>query len=99
MAGPRLFLQGICLVLTALAWIACFQRFCRQSRGFFKAYTPNSYGIFLFHEVPVIWMQYFLISSDLPALLKILAVLIIGLGSSWLLTALLRKSKFIQKIL
>jgi glucan biosynthesis protein C len=99
LSGPRLILQGITCVLTALAWIACSHRFFSQPHRFFAAYTPHSYGIFLIHEVPVIWAQYGLISWQGPALSKILLVLLFGLTSSWILTAFLRKSVFMRKIL
>lgn len=88
-ACPRLILQGITLVITAMAWISVFHHFMKRLRPWFCTYARHSYGIFLLHELPVIWMQYFLSFYDLPLLIKIsLNMVIAGMGTFFMVKGL-----------
>lgn len=66
--------------------------FFRTARFFGDSLTKNAYGIYIFHYVFVIWIQYYLLTISLPAGLKFLLTLCIALTASWFLTALLHKT-------
>ncbi|MBI5265179.1 MAG: acyltransferase [Bradyrhizobium sp.] len=47
------------------------------------ALSENAYSIYLVHYVPVVWLQYALLGSELPVLAKAATVLACGLAASW----------------
>ncbi|HLH50253.1 MAG TPA: acyltransferase [Roseiarcus sp.] len=50
----------------------------------------NAMGIYLLHYAPVVWLQYALLPTDLPAFAKASIVFVVALLASWAATALLR---------
>lgn len=74
--SPRQVLQGLTLVFGVLAWISIFHvvSFPKNLSGFMK----NSYGFFLLHEIPVIWLQYILSQQTWPVVLKVIPVTLLG---------------------
>jgi surface polysaccharide O-acyltransferase-like enzyme len=51
----------------------------------------DAYGIFLVHYPIVLWLQYWLFSYDLPAIVKAAIVFVLAVAFSWAVTAALRK--------
>jgi peptidoglycan/LPS O-acetylase OafA/YrhL len=64
------------------ASIAFFLRFATRRRIFWSI-SENAYGIYLFHYVFVIWMQYSLLQFPIPAIVKGAIVLGATLVLSW----------------
>jgi glucans biosynthesis protein C len=83
--------REVALVLFAamacFAWIALAVRFAPRRRGVLGSISDNAYGIYLFHYVFLIWMQYALLQYSMPALAKGAIVLGVTLALSWAVSA------------
>jgi hypothetical protein len=76
--GFVLFAASACF-----ASVSLFLRFATTQRQIFRSVSENSYGIYLFHYVFVIWTQYSLLQVSMPAILKGAVVLTVTLALSW----------------
>src|SRR6478609_11507890 len=81
----------------AFTVLATSLRLSRASLWLLDAMQPSAYGIFLFHYVFIIWMQYFVYDPAWPAGVKAAIVFAVTLGGSWLLTVLLRKIPLVAR--
>ena len=72
-------------------------RLSRSSLWLLDAMQPSAYGIFLFHYMFIIWLQYFVYDPAWPAGVKAAIVFAGTLGGSWLLTVLLRKIPLVAR--
>ena len=70
-------------------------RLSRSSLRLLDAMKPSAYGIFLFHYMFIIWLQYVVYDPAWPAGVKAAIVFAGTLGGSWLLTVWLRKIPFV----
>jgi peptidoglycan/LPS O-acetylase OafA/YrhL len=77
--------------------LATSLRLSRASMRLLDAMQPSAYGIFLFHYMFIIWMQYFVYDPAWPAGVKAAIVFAVTLGGSWLLTVLLRKIPLVAR--
>jgi hypothetical protein len=73
------------------AILAFFLRFKRSGWSVLDPMQKDAYGIFLVHYAFALWIQYWLIDFDLPAIVKVLIGFAFTLASSWALTAGLRR--------
>jgi surface polysaccharide O-acyltransferase-like enzyme len=74
-------------------------RLSRSSPRLLDAMQPSAYGIFLFHYIFIIWLQYFVYDPAWPAGVKAAIVFAGTLGGSWLLTVWLRKIPFVARMI
>jgi len=81
----------------AFTVLATSLRLSRASLWLLDAMQPSAYGIFLFHYMFIIWMQYFVYDPAWPAGVKAAIVFAVTLGGSWLLTVLLRKIPLVAR--
>jgi peptidoglycan/LPS O-acetylase OafA/YrhL len=81
----------------AFTVLATSLRLSRASMRLLDAMQPSAYGIFLFHYMFIIWMQYFVYDPAWPAGVKAAIVFAVTLGGSWLLTLLLRKIPLVAR--
>jgi surface polysaccharide O-acyltransferase-like enzyme len=81
----------------AFTVLATSLRLSRASLWLLDAMQPSAYGIFLFHYMFIIWMQYFVYDPAWPAGVKAAIVFTVTLGGSWLLTVLLRKIPLVAR--
>jgi surface polysaccharide O-acyltransferase-like enzyme len=72
-------------------------RLSRSSLWLLDAMKPSAYGIFLFHYMFIIWLQYFVYDPAWPAGVKAAIVFTGTLGGGWLLTVLLRKIPLVAR--
>jgi peptidoglycan/LPS O-acetylase OafA/YrhL len=72
-----------------LSFAALFLRFAARPWPWLERIGDDSYGIYLFHYLFVIWTQYLLLAVSLPALIKGLTVFAVTLNLSFAATALL----------
>ncbi|MHB8138284.1 MAG: acyltransferase family protein [Smithellaceae bacterium] len=77
---------------TSLGALGLARAFFQIAHPLADSLTENAYGIYIFHYVFVIWIQFTLLAQPLPAVLKFLIVFSGALTASWFLTALLRKT-------
>lgn len=66
---------------------AIFLRFAAKPWPILDSISANAYGIYLFHYVFVLWMQYLLLGVALPAIAKGVIVFGVALCLSWAATA------------
>ncbi|WP_129715398.1 acyltransferase [Pedobacter sp. SYP-B3415] len=106
-AGERglsaaLFFEILYVVLcltTCIALLSLFRSYVAQTGHIWQSLSANAYGIYLFHYPFLIWSQYMLLSVSMSAAAKFLFVFAIALGGSWGLTALLRKSSAMARLI
>jgi surface polysaccharide O-acyltransferase-like enzyme len=94
-----LLLFAVSCAASSFAVMAVFVRFANRQMRYFDSLAANSYGIFLFHFIFVIWLGYFLLAAPLAALAKFLLVFAGSLTLSWLVTAQLRRIPAIARII
>jgi hypothetical protein len=77
--------------------LALFLRFDSRGRSILDPLRESSFGIFLIHYVPLLWLQYALYGITLAphqqetAILKALIVFVLTLAASWLVTIAVRR--------
>ena len=73
----------LCAAAACFAFAGIFLRFAGQRSPVADELSNNAYGIYLFHYLFVIWLQYALLSLALPAVVKATVVLAAALLLSW----------------
>jgi peptidoglycan/LPS O-acetylase OafA/YrhL len=71
----------------------------QSSLGLLDAMQPSAYGIYLFHYVFIIWLQYAVYDPPFPAIIKFAIVFAGTLSMSWSLTVLLRKVPVVARMI
>jgi len=85
--------------------LALFQRFDNDGWSIFDPLRESSFGIYLIHYVPLLWLQYALFGTTLvpnpqgTAILKAVIVFVLTLAISWAATAALRKIPGVARVL
>jgi fucose 4-O-acetylase-like acetyltransferase len=85
--------------------LALFLKFDSRGRSLLDPLQESSFGIFLIHYVPLLWLQYALFGialapiPEVTAILKALIVFVLTLAISWAATEALRKLPGATKIL
>lgn len=75
-----------------LAVFGCFARFFDSCTGFTAKISGLSFGIYLFHYVPMVYIAYFLVTKlNLPYILNYVIVFAGSLAAAVLLTAAVKK--------
>jgi peptidoglycan/LPS O-acetylase OafA/YrhL len=67
--------------------IAAALRFARRRRRMLDSLSANAYGMYLLHYAPVVWLQFALLDTALPAVIKAAIVFGVTLLISWPLAA------------
>lgn len=93
------FLESLLCVGISMTLLTVFRHYGNRSNSIIQSLSANTYGIYLFHLLIVIALQKAILPWGGNANLKFIVVTILGIGLSWLVTALLRKSKIINKII
>jgi hypothetical protein len=70
-------------VACGFALLALCLRFMRTQRTLLDSLSSNAYAIYLVHYVFVVWSQYALLGSELPAVAKAAVVFAVAMGLSW----------------
>jgi hypothetical protein len=88
------WLLGLCMTLysatLSMAFLALFLRFVNARISWVDNLSDNAYAIYLVHYPFVIWSQYVLLGSSMPATTKALVVFGVSLGLSWGTSVVLR---------
>lgn len=95
----RTSLHGVFCAFQAMTYLSLCHRFFATPRPLLCHLAACSYGLFLLHEVPVIWGQYVLAGVNLPISLKIILLVSVGGGLTWGFVALLRRIPLVRKVL
>lgn len=76
-----------------------FLRYVKTTNPILESLAANSYGIYIFHYVFVIWLQYALLPSSLGPVAKAMIVFWATLFLSWRVTRILRKVQLLRQVL
>lgn len=100
---PRLWgtsiVESILCVGLCLGLVVLFKKFGRKMNFLTKTLSDNSYGIYLFHLLIVIFLQVLLKDLELNLNFKFFLVSVFGILLSWFLTHFLRKNSLLRKVL
>ena len=89
----------ISCALLVFAALAIFIRFARRHVGALDSLAANAYGIYIVHYTIVTWLQYWLLDTDLSAIVKATLVFVGTLLLSWGLIAALRRIPLVAKVI
>ena len=88
-------IYGFCFATFSVAVmfliLAYFLRFKQSGWSMLDPMQADAYGMFLVHYPIVLWLQYWLIDFDWPAIVKVVIVLVLTVLLSWGASAALRK--------
>ena len=99
--GSRLFtiLEACYVIFGSYIIIWGFNKILNKSASFIASLTENSLGIYLFHVPLLYYVQTYTKTWEIYFPLKLALILLFVVGTSYLLSFLLRKSKFIRQFL
>ncbi len=82
----RTILHGFLCAAQTITLIVVLYRFTNDDLPLWTSLAACSYGIYYFHELIVVWVQYCMMGSGLPLLLKAVIAFVLSLGLAWVLT-------------
>ncbi|MES1160833.1 MAG: acyltransferase [Bacteroidota bacterium] len=85
--------------LSCMAFLTTFKEWVKRKNTRWESLSANAYGIYLTHYIFVVWCQYWLLGTNLPALVKFIITFVLSLALSWSLTSLIRRNALIKKYL
>ncbi len=91
--------ESLLCVGISTALLTFFRLYGNRTNSFIRLLSANAYGIYLFHLLIVIALQKFLLPWNVNANIKFIVVIISGILLSLGLSASLRKSKLVRKII
>ena len=92
-------IYAVACTLICLAVLALFVRFGQREKSIFDPLRDDAYGIYVVHYIPVLWLQYALLSTEIGAIPKALIVFTATLAISWAVTAGLRTIPGARRVL
>jgi hypothetical protein len=81
------------------AILAYFLRFKEQGWSVLDPMQGDAYGMFLVHYPIALWLQYWLFTYDIPAIIKAAIGFVLTVAFSWMLTRALRQIPGATKVL
>lgn len=96
-------LAGVSFVLScaasSLASLAVFLRFARRRSAMGESLRANAYGMFVIHFPIATWLQYALLATAIPGVVKGTAVFLATVALSWGSAAVLRRRPAIARLI
>lgn len=86
-------------IFSCIASLTAFKALVKSSKFWMDSLVANSFSIYLIHYIFILWSQYFLLSINLPAIIKFGITFCVVLSVSWLVSNLIRKNNLIKKYL
>lgn len=93
------FVEALLCVGISMALLTFFRHYGNRTNRLINLLSENAYGIYLFHLLIVIALQKSILSWQANVNIKFLLVTVLGVMLSVGLSALLRKSKLIRKVI
>ena len=84
---------------TCLALLALFLRFARKPRPLFDKFSENAYGMYIFHYIFVIWLQFAFLDVNMSGFLKGIIVSALVVGLTWATSAVLRQIPIVRRVI
>lgn len=99
--GSRLYtiMEACAIIFSGYMIIWFFNKFLNKSTSFIASLSENSLGIYLFHVPLLYYVQTYTKTWEIYFPLKLALILLFVIGTSYLLSFLLRKSKFIRQFI
>ncbi|MBO7428410.1 MAG: acyltransferase family protein [Paludibacteraceae bacterium] len=99
--GSRLYtiLESILCICTSLLIIWIYNHFITKTNPLIASLTENSLGIYLFHMPILYYVQTYTKTWEIYFPLKLALIILFAICTSYLLSFLLRKSKFIRQFI
>lgn len=82
--------------LSCIAFITVFRKLIQKENYWWNSLSENAYLIYLIHFIFVIWSQFLLLNSDIPAFIEFSVTFLVSLSLSWMASILLRKIKIVN---
>lgn len=82
----------------SFGFLAFFLRFANRKSGWMDSLRRNSYGIYLLHYAFVSWLQYALLPTGVPGLVKFAISFLGAVTLSWITAAALRRIPAIARV-
>lgn len=92
-------IYAVACTLICVAVLALFLRFGQRERSIFDPLRADAYGIFVLHYLPMLWLQYAMLTMPWGAGAKALIAFAGTLAASWAVTRLLRQIPGATRIL
>lgn len=89
----------IACALLVLGITSVFLRFVKQRVQIIDNLSRNAYGIYIIHYAAVTWIQYALLETGLPAILKGSIVFLVALAFSWGSVAVIRRIRAVARVI
>jgi surface polysaccharide O-acyltransferase-like enzyme len=87
---------SVAVMFLILAW---FLRFEKSGRSMLDPMQADAYGMFLVHYPIALWLQYWLLDYDLPAIGKAAIGFVLTVAFSWALARALRRIPGASRVL
>jgi hypothetical protein len=84
---------------SGMAFLALFTKLVKTRRPVFDSLRDNAYGMYLIHYVFVTWLQYALLGTQAPVVVKGLSVFCGGLVLSWVTSLALRRVPAVARLI
>jgi peptidoglycan/LPS O-acetylase OafA/YrhL len=103
--APLLWQIAAALSFLLACFASCFfslgtaVRFAQFRTRLFDSLKENAYGMYLIHYLFIVWLQFAMLATDLPAILKAAVVFGCTLTLSWAATAALRQVSAVAQII
>jgi glucan biosynthesis protein C len=103
--APLLWQIAAALSFVLACFASCFfslgtaVRFAQFRTRLFDSLKENAYGMYLIHYLFIVWLQFAMLATDLPAILKAAVVFGGTLALSWAATAALRQVSAVAQII
>ena len=97
MAGNLAFV--LCCGASSFAMLGLFVRRVRRLPPWLASLAANAFGIYLLHYACVSWLQLALLDATIPGLVKALLVFTGAVAASWVATILLRRNRYLARVL
>ena len=103
--APILWQIAAALSFVVACFASCFftmaaaVRFAQFRTRLFDSLKDNAYGMYLIHYLFIVWLQFAMLATDLPAILKAAIVFAGTLALSWAATSALRRVSAVAQII
>jgi surface polysaccharide O-acyltransferase-like enzyme len=86
-------------ISSSLAFLSIFKQNIQKENKYWTNLSANAFGIYLLHYIFITWLQFALLNSSLPVIIKFLIVFSFSLLASWAIINFIRKFKIIDQVI
>lgn len=101
--APRILIRttllGILGCFQVICLIGLFHRYLAKPKPMWQSLARNAYGIFIWHESMMVWLQFGLLEVSFAPYIKMVTVFLVGFWGAWLLNDYLRRIPLFAPVL